>query len=141
MLYYTFGTQPIYVVLRLVILIKYYCISCSVESNKSQSKNSLTEMLSLLHSFLMETTPWFWLLSFSILYTVEGVTPERIASVFTVSLVCNGIPTCTEYGIAVLTVGSLLNMRYARKLREKYTLTDRNREVDQKHFRESWGSI
>ena len=97
---------------HLLILIKYYCISCSVESNKSQSKKSLTEMPSPSHSFLMETTPGFWLFSFSILYTVEGVTPERVASAFTAiffsshnciirfataSLVCNGIPPCAIY--------------------------------------------
>ena len=89
-----------------------HCISCSVSSNKSQSKKSLTVMPSPSHSSLMETTPGFWLFSFNILYTVEGVTPERVASAFTAiffsshnciicfataSLVCNGIPPCAIY--------------------------------------------
>ena len=33
-------------------------------------------------SFLSETTPGFWLFSLSILYTVDGETPELLASAF-----------------------------------------------------------
>ena len=33
--------------------------------------------------FLMETTPGFWLFSFSILYTVEGGIPDAVANALT----------------------------------------------------------
>ena len=68
---------------KAVIFFKFYFISCSVSSNSGLSKNSLTEISNPSHIFLMETTPGFWLLVFSILYMVDGATPEMFARALT----------------------------------------------------------
>ncbi len=58
----------------------FYLISCSKSSKISLSKKSRKEISSPSHNFFIDTTPGFILFSFNILYTVEGVTPERFAS-------------------------------------------------------------
>ena len=57
-----------------------YFISCSSWSNMGAVKKSLKEMSKPSQSFLMVVMEISRRLGSSILYTVEGVTPERFAS-------------------------------------------------------------
>lgn len=57
-----------------------YCISCSRSSKISESKNCLREISKPSQIFLIDTTPGFWLFSLSILYIVDGDTPDILAN-------------------------------------------------------------
>lgn len=62
------------------ILSKNYLISCSSVLKISSSKNSVIVISKPSHNFLSVITDKSFLLESIILYTVEGVTPARVAS-------------------------------------------------------------
>lgn len=68
---------------QLLLTRSFYFISCSVSSNSGLSKNSRTVISKPSQIFLMDTTPGFWLFWLSILYMVDGETPEIFARALT----------------------------------------------------------
>ena len=68
---------------QILLTRSFYFISCSVSSNSGLSKNWRTVISRPSQSFLIDTTPGFWLFWLSILYMVDGETPEIFARVLT----------------------------------------------------------
>ena len=67
---------------RCFLLPNIYLISCSSMSNVDVLKNSPSVTPSPSQSFLIVTMVMSFLLSSSMLYTVDGVTPAKVASSF-----------------------------------------------------------
>ena len=69
----------------------FYFISCSVSSNNGLSKNWRTVISKPSQIFFIETTPGFWLFWLSILYMVDGDTPEIFARAWQLLWFCWGL--------------------------------------------------
>lgn len=79
---------------------KGYLISCSNASNSGVEKNSPSVIPSPSQSFLMVTIEISLRLLSSMLYTVEGVTPESVASSF--GFMARSLHNCTKRFTTIL---------------------------------------